>query len=217
MSAIATEGRIAERDHERPRHATRRLAPIRSIYPFEPRFFEHGPLAQHFVDEGPADGGRGTLLFVHGNPTWSFAFRGAISELSKTHRCIAPDHIGCGLSDKPRFGAYALEQHVERLERLVLGLGLEDLTLVLHDWGGAIGFGFARRHPDLIARIVLSNTAAFPGGRLPARIAACRIPILGRVAVRGFNGFALAATHMAVERPLDPLVKRGYLLPYDSW
>ena len=200
--------------------ARARLAPIAAEYPFTPRFHAQphgaGTLLQHFVDEGPRGGE--ALLFVHGNPTWSFAFRRAIRALSNERRCVAVDHVGCGLSDKPADFRYTLAQHVANLERLVLALDLERIHLVVHDWGGPIGLGFARRHPERIASLTLTNTAAFAlDGALPLRLAACRWPVFGALAIRGFNAFARAATWMAVERPLAPLVKRGYLLPYDSW
>ena len=157
------------------------------------------------------------MLFVHGNPTWSFAWRRSIFALRDTHRCVAVDHIGCGLSDKPQAYAYRLEQHAKNLERLVLDLDLRDITLVVHDWGGPIGLGFARRHPERIASLVVTNTAGFPVDRMPWRLAVCRVPVFGQLAVRGLNAFARAATLLAAEKPLSPLAKRGYLLPYDSW
>jgi len=199
----------------RKREALARLGAIRTEYPFEPHFYDGGLHTQHYVDEGPRTGQ--TLLFVHGNPTWSYAWRKLIKRFSLKYRCVAPDHIGCGLSDKPQDFGYRLEQHIEQLEALVQHLGLERITLVLHDWGGAIGMGFARRHPELIERLVLMNTAAFPSARIPKRIALCRIPLLGKFLVRGLNGFARAATHMAVEKPLSPQAKKGYLLPYGNW
>jgi len=212
----------SERVLAREAEARARLQPLSSEYPFTPRYFEHpresaaaGAL-QHFVDEGPRR--TDALVFVHGNPTWSFAFRRAIAALRTRRRCVAVDHLGCGLSDKPAAFPYRLEEHVHALERLLLELGIERMTLVLHDWGGPIGLGFARRHPERIERLVLTNTAAFPlDGSLPLALAACRWPVFGRLAVRGLNAFARGATRMAVERPLAPLVKRGYLLPYDSW
>jgi haloalkane dehalogenase len=212
----------AARLAEAARHARERLRPVAAEYPFEPRFFAHPPESaaagalQHYVDEGPRT--PKAVLFVHGNPTWSFAFRRALRALAPTRRTVAVDHLGCGLSDKPARFPYRLEEHVANLERLVLALELERIALVLHDWGGPIGLGFARRHAERVERLVLCNTAAFPlPGRLPLRLAACRWPVFGAVAVRGLNGFARAATMMAVERPLAPLAKRGYLLPYDSW
>ncbi|HEX6882161.1 MAG TPA: alpha/beta fold hydrolase [Planctomycetota bacterium] len=221
MSAAAAR-LVSEHARDREPAARARLAPLAAEYPFTPRFFEHPPgtraagALQHFVDEGPRtpEG----LVFVHGNPTWSFAFRRALAALAPTRRCVAVDHLGCGLSDKPARFPYRLAEHVGNLERLLLSLDLERVTLVLHDWGGPIGLGFARRHPERIARVVLSNTAAFAlDGKLPLRLTACRVPAFGALAVRGLNAFARAATWMAVERPLTPLARRGYLLPYDSW
>jgi haloalkane dehalogenase len=208
-------------EHDARVRATRaRLAPLAAEHPFTPRFHAQphgaGTLLQHYVDEGPHAGE--ATLFVHGNPTWSFAFRRAIRALSSERRCVAIDHVGCGLSDKPADFHYTLAEHVANLERLVLALDLERIHLVVHDWGGPIGLGFARRHPGRIARLTITNTAAFAlDGALPLRLAACRWPVFGALAIRGCNAFARAATRMAVERPLDPLVKRGYLLPYDSW
>jgi len=213
---------VSEHVRDRERAARARLAPLAAEFPFAPRFFEHPPgsaaagALQHYVDEGPRTDH--ALVFVHGNPTWSFAFRRAIAALSATHRCVAVDHLGCGLSDKPRDFPYRLAEHVANLERLLLALDLQRVTLVLHDWGGAIGLGFARRHPARIELVVLCNTAAFAlDGKLPLRLTACRVPVFGALAVRGLNAFARAATWMAVARPLTPLAKRGYLLPYDSW
>ncbi|MEE8468015.1 MAG: alpha/beta fold hydrolase, partial [Planctomycetota bacterium] len=120
----------------------------------------------------------------------------------------------CGLSDQPADWSYRLADHVDNLERLVLELDLQRITLVVHDWGGAIGMGFAARHPERIARLVITNSAAFTGGALPWRIALCRLPLVGRVLVEGLNGFARAATVMAVERPLREEVKRAWLAPH---
>lgn len=208
-------GTLPARLEERQREARLRLAELRTLYPFEPRFLEHDGVFQHYVDEGPRDAA--PLLFLHGNPTWSFLWRRALSALRDRHRVVAPDHVGCGLSDKPPAYPYTLARHAENVVDLVQELGLERITLVLHDWGGAIGMAFARRRPELVARLIVLNTAAFRAQRLPLRLAACRVPVLGRLAVLGLNAFARGATLMAVERPLPAEVKRGYLLPYDSW
>lgn len=108
----------------------------------------------HYVDEGSGE----PVLFVHGTPTWSFLYREQIRQLSRSCRCIAPDHLGFGLSDKPAHADYSPQAHSRRLELLVEHLGLRDLTLVVHDFGGPIGLAFALRHPEKIRRIVLFNT-----------------------------------------------------------
>ncbi len=194
------------------------VAPFAGEYPFEGHAFDLGNgLRYHYLDEGPRDGE--VLLFVHGNPTWSFHWRHAILALSDRYRCIAVDHIGCGLSDKPARYPYRLAQHVENLERLARSLDLKRVTMVVHDWGGPIGLGFASRNLERIARLIVFNTSAFTGLKAPWRIRACRAPGFGALAVRGFNAFAVAATVMALERHerMTPSVRRGYLAPYDSF
>ncbi len=167
----------------------------------------------HYVDEGEGE----PILMVHGNPTWSFYYRDLIKEFSSSNRVIAPDHIGCGFSDKPQDYEYMLENHISNIEKLVAKLDLKGITLVVHDWGGAIGFGLATRHPDLIKKVVILNTAAYTCDYIPPQINICRTPILGEAVIRGFNAFAGPATHMAVEKPLSKNVKKGYLLPYNNY
>ena len=198
-------------------HADARdVAPAwRSLYPFESHFLRIGVHALHYLDEGPRDAP--ALLLVHGNPTWSFHWREAVGRFRNRYRVVVPDHLGCGLSDKPQDWSYRLKGHIENLERLVLELELRQLTLVAHDWGGAIGMGFATRHPDRIARLVVMNTAAFRSARLPLRIAICRLPLLGPLAVRGLNAFALAALRLATAKGLPSEVASGLLAPYASW
>lgn len=198
-------------------HADARdVAPAwRSLYPFESHFLRVGAHALHYLDEGPRDAP--ALLLLHGNPTWSFHWREAVARFRGRYRVVAPDHMGCGLSDKPQHWSYRLADHVLNLERLVLELDLRDVTLAVHDWGGAIGMGFATRHSERIARLVVFNSAAFRSARLPLRIAICRLPLLGPLAVRGLNGFARAALHMATAQGLEPAVAQGLLAPYGSW
>jgi len=169
----------------------------------------------HYIDEG--DGS--PVVMLHGNPTWSFYYRNLVRGLKPRHRCIVPDHLGCGLSDKPQHASYRLEQHIMNLEELLFAhLKLTTFSLILHDWGGAIGMGLAVRHPERIARITVLNTAAFMLPYCPWRIRLCRIPGFGALAVRGFNAFARGAQVMAIKgRRLSPSVRAGYLAPYDSW
>ncbi len=190
---------------------------LRKLYPFKPHAFATpGGAEMSFVDEGPRSDE--AVLLLHGNPTWSFYYRDLIRQLSPHVRCIAPDHIGMGLSEKPEGYVYTLESRIRDVAALVEKLGLIRIQLVVHDWGGAIGFGLATRHPDLIGRIVILNTAAFVSTRIPWRIALCRAPGVGEWWVRKLNGFAGPATRMAMQsRALSRDEKRGYLFPYDSW
>jgi haloalkane dehalogenase len=206
---------LSARELDRRSRALSTVRPFAHLHPFEPRFLEQGEGALHYVDEGPRDAE--PILCVHGNPTWSFYWRSIVSACRDRWRVIALDHLGCGLSDKHSGARYDLASHVERLERFVLELDLSRITLVVHDWGGAIGMGAALRHPERIARIVITNTAAFPADRMPLRIALARTPVIGQLAVQGFNAFARAATYMAVEHPLPEEVRRAYLAPYASW
>lgn len=184
-------------------------------YPFTSRHLDIDGHRYHYLDEGTGP----VLLLVHGNPTWSFAWRAWITDLSRDHRVIAVDHIGCGFSDKPGSYDYCLQRHAENLLTLIDSLGLERITLFAHDWGGAIGMTSAVARPDRFARFVLSNTAAFRSRRLPWRIAICRIPLLGALAVRGLNLFCRLALRMAVAQRhrLTPAVRAGYLAPYNTW
>jgi haloalkane dehalogenase len=189
------------------------------LYPFEPHWHDLDGLQMHYVDEGSADAD--PVLFVHGNPTWSFYWRALIQAASPTHRCIAPDHIGCGKSDKPDDAAYSyrLARRVDDLTRLVDALKLDRVTLVAHDWGGMISMIWAARHPERVRRVMLMNTAAFGlpetrGFHAPLRLT--RTP-LGTVLARGFNAFARGAARWGVKKPLDPKVRAGLMAPYDSW
>lgn len=187
----------------------------RALYPFESREIRLDGWRYHYVDEGQ---GR-PLLLVHGNPTWSFYWREIIKALRPRYRLIAPDHIGCGLSDKPQEYSYRLAQHIANLRRLIEELDLRDITLLAHDWGGAIGLGAAVQMPERFRRFVLFNTAAFRSDRCPWRIRVCRTPLAGRLAVQGLNAFARAALSMAVEHPerMTKAVRSGLLAPYDRW
>lgn len=187
----------------------------RALYPFDSHELRIDGLRYHYLDEGQGE----PLLLVHGNPTWSFYWREIVKALRGRYRLIVPDHIGCGLSDKPQLYHYRLAKHVGNLRRLIAHLGLEQITLLAHDWGGAIGLGAATAEPERFSRLVLFNTAAFRSGEMPWRIRVCRTPLLGRLAVQGLNGFARAATWMAVEKRerMTAEVRAGLLAPYDSW
>lgn len=191
------------------------------LFPFDPHYF-HLPgqahVSMHYVDENPQNG-RVPVVMLHGNPTWGFYYRNLILALRDKTRCIVPDHIGCGLSDKPQNYSYTLRQHIDNLAALLDELKLEQIDLVLHDWGGAIGMGAALRKPERIRRIVVLNTAAFLSKHIPFRINICKLPGFGALAIRGFNAFARMALTMAVghHERMTPAVCEGLLAPYNSW
>jgi haloalkane dehalogenase len=165
-----------------------------------------------YVDEGTG----GPMVMVHGNPAWSFEYRTLIKHFSVTHRCIAPDHIGFGLSDKPLDWDYLPQHHAENLEKLLESLDLQDITLVVNDWGGPIGLSYAINHPDRIKHIVITNTwmwsvksdwyyqgfSRFMGG------------LIGRWLIRRYNFFATTVMRMAYgdRSKLTPEIHRHYLM-----
>jgi pimeloyl-ACP methyl ester carboxylesterase len=192
---------------------------VSGLYPFAPHYIEVGGHRMHYVDEGQGD----PVLMAHGNPSWSFFYRDLIGALKSSHRVIAPDHIGCGHSDKPNDDHYdyTLSTRVADFGILVDSLDLRDITLVVHDWGGMIGMAWAAQHPDRIARLVVMNTAAFPlpaTMNLPAPLTLARTPGIGALLVRGANAFSRGAVRYCVtRRPMSKAVATGYLEPYDTW
>lgn len=205
--------------------------PWRSLYPYRGSRLAIGPWSYHYVDSDveypqsvPAaetdDDSRPVILCVHGNPTWSFYWRRVIERFHTTHRVIAVDHIGCGLSDQPsrRDFDYSLVNHRDHLLTLIDRLDLRRIVLLAHDWGGAIGLSAVVERVDRLAGVVLLNTAAFPPPFIPWRIAVCRTPLVGTAAIRGLNLFAAAAISMAMaEQKLPADVASGLLFPYRDW
>ena len=196
------------------------ISDLRHLYPYESHYLDLNGFNYHYIDEGEGE----PLVMVHGNPTWSFYFRELINKLSPQYRTIVPDHMGCGLSDKPDINAYGfgLENRVDDLEKLLDYLDLDDnVTLILHDWGGMIGMAYAVRHPERIRRLILLNTYAF----LPP--ADYRVPLSGHfirragplasLAVLGLNLFSVGALHLASHKGLTKDVKRGLTAPYNCW
>jgi cis-3-alkyl-4-acyloxetan-2-one decarboxylase len=184
-------------------------------YPFATKFHDHGDFVQHYIDEGDKDAR--PVVMLHGNPTWSFYYRNLAKTFSKDHRVIVPDHMGCGFSTKPQDGDYTLKNHIDHVENLLKHLDIDSFDLVVHDWGGAIGFGLAVRMPEKIKSIVILNTAAYPDVSIPKSIAFCRLPVVGEWMVRGLNAFAWPATFMTTEKPLTSELKKAYLYPYNNY
>lgn len=182
------------------------------------RFFERQGHKMHYLDAGKGD----PVVMVHGNPSWSIYYRRLVETLQNDYRCIVPDHIGCGFSDKPDDSeyAYTLKSRIDDLEALLLNLGIDkNITLVVHDWGGAIGMGFAARHPEAIKRLVFLNTAAFPlpdsKKDIPAILRFCRDSRLGATLVDRFNAFSVGASLLGCTwHPMAKNLREAYQLPY---
>ena len=198
-------------------------------YPANPRRFEVRPgIAMSYLDEGPRDGE--VVVMLHGNPSWSYYWRMLVAGLSDRYRCIVPDHVGMGLSDKPdddkgatpRYD-YTLQSRVDDLEALLRHAGVDDatpVTLAVHDWGGMIGFGWALKHAAQVKRLVILNTAAFPmpaDKAMPWQIALGRDYSIGELVIRAFNAFSAGASRLGVERKMPAAVRRAYVAPYNSW
>ncbi len=174
----------------------------------------------HYLDEGPRDAP--PVLMLHGNPTWSFYYRNLVLALRKRFRCIVPDHIGCGFSDKPGENQYdyRLKSRIADLDCLISHIDLaKPLTLVVHDWGGMIGFAWAVEHPARVERMVVLNTAAFPlpaDKKMPPALSLVRDTAFGAWLVRRFNAFSGIAARVAFKKPVSREVREAYKLPYDS-
>ena len=190
-------------------------------YPFDSHHLLVNGHKMHYLDEG--DNEAEPLIMVHGNPSWSFFFRKPVLALRDKFRCIVPDHIGMGLSEKPAASDYGftLKNRIDDLEALLDQLGLKDnINLILHDWGGMIGMAYACRYPDRIKRLLIMNTAAFhlpQGMSLPWQLKLTR-SLLGPLLLQGFNAFSRGAIRSCVTRkPMEPEVGNAYLSPYDNW
>ena len=211
-------------------------------YPFTPRRLEVRPgITLSYLDEGPRDGE--VVVMLHGNPSWSYYWRHLVLGLrgpasgtpadgkpasTKSYRCIVPDQVGMGLSDKPDDAAdaspryaYTLQSRVDDLTALLDSLGITGpVTLAVHDWGGMIGFGWALSHMSQVKRLVILNTAAFPlpaAKLMPWQLSLGRDSRIGGFLIRAFNLFARGAAWLGTERRLPAAVRRAYIAPYAGW
>ncbi|MDA2927284.1 alpha/beta fold hydrolase [Acidobacteria bacterium AH-259-G07] len=193
---------------------------IRHLYDFQSHYLDRNGHKYHYLDEGYGK----PVVMIHGNPSWSFMYRELVVSLRGSYRVIVPDHMGCGLSDKPHSAdyEYRLAQRVSDLESLLAQLGVtRNITLIMHDWGGPIGMTYATHHPSSIGRLIILNTAAFllpPGKTLPWSLRFCRDSRVAAFLIRRFNAFSVAATYVGCRlRPMSTQVRRAYTGPYDSW
>ena len=186
-------------------------------------FLDSKPLF-HKIDEGNihyCDQGQGeVVVLLHGNPTWSYFYRHLIVTLRNNYRVIAYDHIGCGFSDRPPVARYAwtLAQRIADLENFLAALKVtEKITLIMHDWGVAIGCGYAVRHPEHISRLVIFNGAAFPLPQtraFPWQLRPFRHKIFGKLLIKNCNFFLQALLLTGTQKKIPPAIKAAYLAPY---
>lgn len=189
---------------------------LHDLYSFRTRSLHLGLYCMSLVDEGPPDAP--VLIALHGNPGWSFTFRKIIPQLSARYRVIAPDMIGFGLSDKPVEADYhTLTRHIDNLTSMIERFELRNISLLLHDWGGPVGFGYAVAHPENVARIVATNTWAFP---IP-NPKTLQLPFGVRLATRGSLGelldsmlsLSVTSALSAGTSTADDMVVEGYKYP----
>lgn len=188
----------------------------RETWPWPPRSVEIEGARLRYVDvgEGP------TILFVHGTPTWSFDWRHLIRALSPSYRCVAVDHLGFGLSDRPVGADYTVEAHARRFAAFAEALDLRDVTLVVHDFGGPIALPLALERPGRVRRLVVTNTWMWPldddrGMRWAARFAGSA---LGRWMYKWLNASLRIITPSAYgdRRKLTPAIHAQYLAPFED-
>jgi haloalkane dehalogenase len=200
------------------------LSDENTLCDIESHFIRIGDWNCHYLDEGQGH----PVIMLHGNPSWSFMYRKIVRHLRSDFRIIAPDHIGCGLSDKPGPDEYpyTLEARISDFEKFVDALNLkEPFSLMVHDWGGMIGFGYATRYPDRISRLIVCNTTAFHLPKGKSIHWTLRYTINSRLVrslIHHLNLFARIASHVGCRmNPMPTQVRRLYLKPYrkakDRW
>lgn len=186
--------------------------------PFQSRYLDIKGHKLHYFDEGAGD----PVVLLHGNPSWSFMYRRLIPLLRSNFRVVVPDHIGCGLSDKPgdQEYEYTLARRTADLEDFLDQIQVEETSFVLHDWGGPIGMSYAVRNPRRISKVALLNTAGFllpPGKSIHWTLRWCRRSLVAALLIRGANAFSIGATRLGVKKKLPHDVRKAYMAPYDSW
>jgi acyl-CoA synthetase (AMP-forming)/AMP-acid ligase II/pimeloyl-ACP methyl ester carboxylesterase len=189
---------------------------LEKVFPFQRNFVTIGGYQMHYVDEGPTHGTPPVIVCLHGNPTWSFYFRELIRDLRRDFRVIAPDYIGCGLSDHPSNRHYRATERIDQVEDLLRQLGVNRYSLVMHDWGGPIGTGLAVRSIKSIERMVYFNTTLTEIESLPKIIRRAARPIIGKFLTKTTMRFLKLTTDFGVVRSLPRAIKEGYYAPYQT-
>ena len=185
----------------------------RTLFDADHKFIDlPGGARVHYVDEGRGE----TLLFLHGNPAWSFQWRDLIRSLRDTYRCVALDYPGFGLSLAPAGFGFTPAEESRVVEEFVDRLGLRDVTLVMQDWGGPIGLALAGRRPELVRRIILGNTWAWPTPTSEPRgqFSVIAGGPIGEFIQVNFNGFAYLGIAHGVVHPAPASVTEWYVRPF---
>ncbi len=185
-------------------------------FPYKSNYINIQGYRYHYVVEGKPS--NSAVLLLHGNPTWGFYFRELIAKLRDYFYVIAPDHLGMGLSDKPQQFPYNLRNHINNVQILVETLGVKKINLVMHDWGGLIGAGYALENIQKIGKLVVLNSAAFYVPKLPFYLKVLRNPFIGKFCVQKLNLFLLGTLKWGVSDPsiMSDEIKQGYLYPYNN-
>lgn len=186
----------------------------RELYPFEDRWLDIDGSTVHYIDEGRGP----VLLLLHGNPTWSFLYRNIIRALSDSYRCIALDYPGFGLSTAKDGYGFTPREHSQVVEKLALALDLKDVTIMVQDWGGPIGLGFAGRHPERVRAVVIGNTWAWPvnGDQRFERFSGLMGGPVGSFFIRNYNAFVNLLVPLGTARSLSGEEMRAYRAPFPS-
>ena len=185
---------------------------VRKLLPYRSNVAIVDGLRMHYIDEG-----EGPVVFLlHGNPTWCFYYRSLIEVLRKKFRVIAPDFLGCGLSDHPTDRHFRAVDRIDHLEELIDKLGIESFSLVMHDWGGAIGTGLATRRVKSIERIVYLNTTLTETESLPGIIKRAAAPFIGKFLTKKTMRFLKLTTSLGVSKKLSKDIRNSYNFPYKT-
>ncbi len=182
------------------------------VLPFQSRFVSVAGHKMHYLDEGSGP----VVLLFHGNPTWSFFYRNVIRELKGSFRLIAPDFLGCGLSDRTPGTHYRAIDRISQLQEFVDALGLERFSVVMHDWGGPLGTGFMLRNLNRVDRVIYLNTTLTETESLPPIIKLAAMPVVGKLLTRHTATFVKLTTSMGAHRKLTPDIVSGYRFPYTT-
>ena len=197
-------------------------------YPFEPKYMTVFGKKLHYIDEKPKDNPDAEpVVMIHGNPTWSYLYRNFVPPLVDAgYRCFAPDHLGYGKSEKSLDrNEFVLKRKIEYFSEMMDQMDLNNVTLVMQDWGGSIGLGYAVEHPERIKRLIIMSTWAFvfpedvPEESLPQLLKMCREPEVGETMLLAYNVFIEGFLPLSIVRKekITPDLMAAYRAPFPDY